>query len=69
MRLNPLRRQNILPGFGASLGLTVVYLSLLVLIPLAGLVLKTTEMTWVQFVATVTAPRAMATYRLTVGTA
>ena len=69
MRLNPLRRQNILPGFGASLGLTVVYLSLLVLIPLAGLVLKTTEMTWAQFVTTVTAPRAMATYRLTVGTA
>src|SRR5688500_7156445 len=69
MRLNPLRRQNILPGFGASLGLTVVYLSLLVLIPLAGLVLKTTEMTWLQFVTTVTAPRAIATYRLTVGTA
>ena len=69
MRLIPLRRQNILPGFGASLGLTVVYLSLLVLIPLAGLVLKTTEMTWLQFVATVTAPRAIATYRLTVGTA
>jgi len=62
------RRHNILPGFGPSLGLTLVYLSLLVLIPLAGLVLKTTEMTWAQFWTTVTAPRAMATYRLTVGT-
>src|SRR5687767_4901085 len=69
MRLNPLRRQNILPGFGASLGLTLVYLSLLVLIPLAGLVLKTTELTWPQFWTIITAPRAVATYRLTVGTA
>jgi sulfate/thiosulfate transport system permease protein len=63
------RRQNILPGFAPSLGLTLVYLSLLVLIPLAGLVLKTTELTWAQFWTTVTAPRAMATYRLTVGAA
>lgn len=63
------RRHDILPGFGPSLGLTLAYLSLLVLIPLAGLVLKTTELTWAQFWTTVTAPRAMATYRLTVGTA
>lgn len=51
------------------MGLTLAYLSLLVLIPLAGLVLKTTELTWAQFWTTVTAPRAVATYRLTVGTA
>jgi sulfate transport system permease protein len=63
------RRRNILPGFVPSLGLTVVYLSLLVLIPLAGLVLKTTELTWPQFWTTVTAPRAIATYELTLGAA
>lgn len=61
------RRRNILPGFVPSLGLTLVYLSLLVLIPLAGLVLKTTEMTWAQFWETVTTPRALASYRLTLG--
>ena len=63
------RRHHILPGFGPSLGFTVLYVSLLVLIPLGGLVLKTTEMTWSQFVATVTTPRAIATYKLTLGTA
>ena len=67
MRLFP--RRNILPGFGLSLGLTLVYLSLLVLIPLGGLVLKTTEMTWAQFWATVTTPRALATYKLSLGAA
>jgi sulfate transport system permease protein len=63
------RRRNILPGFVPSLGLTLVYLSLLVLIPLAGLVLKTTELTWPQFWATVSAPRAVATYKLSLGAA
>jgi sulfate/thiosulfate transport system permease protein len=64
-----LHRHHILPGFAPSLGLTLLYLSLLVLIPLAGLVLKTTELTWAEFVATVTTPRAVATYKLTLGTA
>jgi sulfate/thiosulfate transport system permease protein len=63
------RRHHILPGFAPSLGLTLLYLSLLVLIPLAGLVLKTTELSWAEFVATVTTPRAVATYKLTLGTA
>lgn len=63
------RRSHILPGFAPSLGFTLLYISLLVLIPLGGLVLKTTEMSWAQFVATVTTPRAMATYRLTLTTA
>ena len=62
-------RRNVLPGFVPSLGLTLVYLSLLVLIPLAALVLKTTDMSWVQFWQTVTTPRALATYKLTLGTA
>jgi sulfate transport system permease protein len=56
-----------LPGFGLTLGLTLVYLGLLVLIPLAGLFLKASGSTWHQFVAAVTSPRALASYRLTVG--
>lgn len=63
------RRRTILPGFVPALGLTLVYLTLLVLIPLGALVLQTTEMTWAQFWQTVTTPRAIATYRLTVGAA
>ena len=63
------RRRNILPGLVPSLGLTLVYLSLLVLIPLGGLVLKTMDLTWAQFWATVTTPRAITAYRLTLGAA
>ena len=63
------RRNHILPGFAPSLGFTLLYISLLVLIPLGALVLKTTEMSWDQFVATVTTPRAMATYELSLTTA
>ena len=59
--------KNILLGFGSLSGADLVYLWLLVLIPLAGLVLKTTAMTWA-ISGDRHAPRAMATYRLTVGT-
>lgn len=55
---------SILPGFGLSLGLTVVYLSLLVLIPLSTLVLKSASLTWQQFWAEITSPRVLAAYRL-----
>jgi len=48
------------------MGITLLYLSLLVLIPLAGVFIKTTSLTWAQFWATVTTPRALASYRLTV---
>jgi sulfate transport system permease protein len=49
------------------MGLTVLYLCLIVLIPLAGLFLKTTTLTWPALWKTVTAPRAVAAYRLTIG--
>jgi sulfate transport system permease protein len=64
-----IRHRHVLPGFVPSLGLTLLYLSLLVLIPLGGLVLKSMELTWAQTVAIVTTPRALATYRLTFATA
>jgi sulfate transport system permease protein len=60
------RRQHVLPGLASSLGLTLFYLTLIVLIPLAALVLKTMDMTWGQFWAAVTTPRALASYRLSV---
>ena len=54
-----------LPGFGLALGLTIAYLTALVLIPLAGLVLKTTAINWTQFWTAIASPRALASYRLT----
>ena len=64
-----MKKRSVLPGFGLSLGFTLLYLSLLVLIPLSALVLKTATLSWEQFVATVTAPRVLAAYRLSFGTA
>lgn len=59
------RRYSILPGFGLTLGYTVFYLSVIVVIPLVALFLKTSSLNWDQFAAAVTAPRVMASYRLT----
>ena len=55
----------VLPGFGLSLGFTLFYLSLLVLIPLTGLFWKTTDLGWADFVRIATSERAVAAYRLT----
>ena len=59
--------KRVLPGFNLTLGYTVFYLSLIVLIPLSALVIKTFSLTWPQFVEAVTAPRVLASYRLTFG--
>lgn len=59
--------KNILPGFHLSLGYTLLYLGLIVLIPLSAAFLKTTELSVAQFWQVVTAPRVMASYRLTFG--
>ena len=62
-----LKRRSVLPGFGLAMGFTLLYLGLIVLIPLAAAVLKATSLTWPQFWATVTSPRALASYRLSFG--
>jgi sulfate transport system permease protein len=62
-----LKKPSVLPGFGLTMGFTLFYLSLLVLIPLAGLVLRTTTMGWSRFVDTVTQPEILASYRLSLG--
>jgi sulfate/thiosulfate transport system permease protein len=59
-----LKQRSILPGFGLAMGFTLVYLSFIVLIPLAALFLKTTTMGWEQFWTAITAPRVMASYWL-----
>jgi sulfate/thiosulfate transport system permease protein len=64
-----LKRRSVLPGFGLTLGLSLIYLGLIVLVPLAGLFLKSAGMGWGAFVAAVTSPRALAAYRLSFGAA
>jgi sulfate transport system permease protein len=56
-----------LPGFGLTLGYSLLYLSLIVLVPLSALVLRTAAMPWERFWDTVTDPRVVASYRLTFG--
>ncbi len=63
------RHNNVLPGFGVTLGFTVFYLSIIVLIPLSALVFKTMGLTWGEFITTVTAPRVVASYKITFGAA
>src|SRR5258707_8841926 len=57
----------VMPGFHLSLGFTLFYLGLIVLIPLAAVFLKTFTMTWPAFWEAVTSDRVMASYRLTFG--
>jgi sulfate/thiosulfate transport system permease protein len=61
------RQSRVLPGFRLTLGFTLIYLGLIVLVPLSALILKTFSLTWVQFLDAVTSPRVMASYRLTFG--
>src|SRR6266498_2015985 len=61
------KRRSILPGFGLTLGYTIFYLCLIVLIPLAATFLKASSLTWAQFWHVATSPRALASYRLSFG--
>jgi len=61
------RPVRVLPGFNLTLGYTLLYLSLIVLIPLSALVFKTFTLSAEQFWAAVTGERVMASYRLTFG--
>jgi sulfate transport system permease protein len=60
-------KNSVLPGFKLTLGCTVLYLGLIVLIPLACTFWKASELTWYQFWHIVTAPRVVASYRLSFG--
>src|SRR5439155_9930082 len=68
-RHRPPKHPNVLPGFGLSLGYTLTYLGLIVLLPLSAAFIKTAQLTWPAFIAAVTAPRVVASYRLTFGAA
>lgn len=61
------KRNRVLPGFRLTLGYTLLYLGLIVLIPLAAVFWKTATLTWSQFAHIITSPEALAAYRLSFG--
>jgi sulfate/thiosulfate transport system permease protein len=62
-----LKQHSVLPGFGLTLGYTVLYLSLIVLLPLSALFVRSASVPWSAFWQTVADPRVVASYRLTFG--
>jgi len=64
-----LKQRSVLPGFGLTLGFTLAYLALIVLIPLAGLFVKTASLGFGEFARAVLSPRVLAAYRLSFGAA
>lgn len=67
--MSQIKKNMIFPGFNLSLGYTIVYLSLIVLIPLSAVVIKSLSLTPEVFWQTVTSPRVLSSYRLSFGTA
>ena len=65
--MNTFKQHSILPGFNLALGFTLLYLSLIVLIPLSAAFIRTAELSWPEFWSIVTTPRVVASYRLTFG--
>ena len=66
-KIFPKQKIRVLPGFKLTLGFTLFYLGLIVLIPLAAVFWKTSTLTWPEFWHTITMPQALASYRLTFG--
>jgi sulfate transport system permease protein len=61
------KQHSVIPGFGLTLGLTLTYLSLIVLLPLAMLVIVTASMTFEEFWRITTSPQVVASYKLSFG--
>jgi sulfate/thiosulfate transport system permease protein len=61
------KRKNVLPGFGLTLGFTLAYLGIVVLIPISTIFFKTFTLTWAQFWAAIANPRTIAAYKLSFG--
>ena len=63
----PLRKHSVLPGFGLTLGFSLIYLGLIVLLPLAALAVTASSLTWAELSAQVMEPRVLAAYRVSFG--
>jgi sulfate/thiosulfate transport system permease protein len=58
------KKRSLLPGFGLAMGWTIFYLCLIILIPLSMILVKSASLGWLGFWRAVTAPRALAAYRI-----
>ncbi|MBI3414608.1 MAG: sulfate ABC transporter permease subunit CysT, partial [Verrucomicrobia bacterium] len=65
----PAKKFNALPGFGLTIGYTLLYLSVVVLIPIGALFFRALKISWADFWQLATTPRALAAYELTFGAA
>ncbi|MFF2178138.1 sulfate ABC transporter permease subunit CysT [Lysinibacillus sp. NPDC058147] len=63
------KTRRIIPGFHLTLGFTMLYVSLLVLLPLSMIIIHTMSLSWAEFIDIVTAPRSVASYKVSFGTA
>jgi sulfate/thiosulfate transport system permease protein len=63
-----MKRNRVLPGFGLTIGWTMIYLSIVVIVPLSTIFLKTSTLSWQEFCADVFAPRTIAAYQLSFAT-
>src|SRR6185369_14515344 len=61
------RQPSVIPGFGPTLGFTLLYLALIVILPLSGMFVKTAGVSWDTFITAVTSPRVMAAYKISFG--
>lgn len=59
-----LKERSVVPGFNLTMGFTLLYLTLIVLIPLSATFLKTSQMSWADFWTTITSERVLASYRI-----
>jgi len=57
--------RHVLPGFALSLGISLLFISLVLLLPLSGLVVQTAEMSWTEYWAVISDPRVVASYKVT----
>jgi len=69
LTLKKRKKNTIIPGFSLTLGYTMLYLSIIVLIPLSMVFFNTLSMSWSEFWETIAHPRAVASYKLSFGTA
>ncbi|MBB5222779.1 sulfate transport system permease protein [Amaricoccus macauensis] len=60
------RRRRVMPGFGLSMGVALTYFALIILLPLVAMAIKTASLGWEQYWKVITAPRSLASYRITV---
>ncbi|ODR86120.1 sulfate/thiosulfate ABC transporter permease CysT [Shewanella xiamenensis] len=61
-----LRHKQVLPGFSISLGVSLLFVSLILLLPTTGLIMQTSQMSWAEYWGVITDPRVLASYKVTI---